>query len=187
MAVDNFPHPTPAALAKDPDLVARKTFCRNYSDCLDRAVRLDWAGFSCQQCAAYEGLAWGEGEFSEEAISCRRLLMVIFLGWDPSMIDHRDMKRLEGELLGVDIAAQILGVPERVVRRLYWQGWLAGERPAGGGLRIFRASIELYRMLHGGAPAEKGKGRRPSGGSSHIARSAEVKSSRPTGACPALL
>ncbi|MFZ2446975.1 MAG: hypothetical protein WAW37_11510 [Syntrophobacteraceae bacterium] len=36
------------------DKVRRNVFCRNYSDCLDQAIKKKWPGFSCESCGSYE-------------------------------------------------------------------------------------------------------------------------------------
>ena len=41
----------PAELTPNPLGVRRNFSCQHYEDCLDRAVRESWAGFSCEVCA----------------------------------------------------------------------------------------------------------------------------------------
>jgi len=50
--------------------VPRMVFCINYDNCLDRAIKHSWPGFSCQTCEAYEQKIMDAFEVRQDTLIC---------------------------------------------------------------------------------------------------------------------
>lgn len=58
------------------DQVKRNVFCRNYNECLNRAIHKKWPGFSCQKCDCYEQEMLEGDLLSEDYERCMALAFV---------------------------------------------------------------------------------------------------------------
>lgn len=59
--------------------VKRNVFCKRYSACLDVAIEKNWAGFSCEECKAYERERMDREQWDEDHHRCITLIyFVIF-------------------------------------------------------------------------------------------------------------
>lgn len=69
-------HPTPLPDRKwRESFPNRRVWCREYDACLDHAFRHGWAGFSCEDCPAFEPVTMDTEEREQDAERCRVLAL----------------------------------------------------------------------------------------------------------------
>lgn len=73
----NRSNPMVAGSAHKPSRVERKVMCTHYESCLEKAIKLKWAGFSCRKCRAFAPLNFNSTEWLEDSLACLALIYVI--------------------------------------------------------------------------------------------------------------
>jgi len=51
--------------------------CTHYEGCLEKAIKLKWAGFSCRNCRAFAPLRLNSTEWLEDSLACTALIYVV--------------------------------------------------------------------------------------------------------------
>ena len=70
--------PEPCTTPKRISHVERNVFCKFYEECLDDAIKLNWHGFSCGYCLAYEQIEINEAWAQTDSDKCHGFLLALF-------------------------------------------------------------------------------------------------------------
>lgn len=73
-------NPRPAREIPDPGLVSRFVWCIRYEQCLNFAVGMGWAGFSCMFCDDFQAATWGQEDLAEDSARCMFLWGIVGSG-----------------------------------------------------------------------------------------------------------
>lgn len=63
-------NPVPCKSTDKPGKVMRNVFCAHYEQCLDRAIKEDWSGFSCEKCLVAKHISIDEEWANIDSTKC---------------------------------------------------------------------------------------------------------------------